>query len=235
MGLCGPAPPGPFGPCGLSRERNAARACLSRVGRSTGDAVEVITILGIPGSLRRRSYNRLLLENASELAPDDVRIDIVGIGRLPLYNEDLEADPPEPVVRLRAAIEAADGLLLATPEYNYSVPGVLKNAIDWASRPRDTTVLRGKPVAVMGASGGLFGTVRAQAHWREIFVATQSILVTSPEVYVGSAPDRFDGAGRLVDENARRLVRQLIDNLVALIRDEAERRTWRGGEIRSGR
>jgi chromate reductase len=178
----------------------------------------VITILGIPGSLRRRSYNRLLLENARDLVPDGVRVDIVSVGKLPLYDEDLDTEtPPEPVARLRAQIRDADGLLIATPEYNYSVPGALKNAIDWASRPYGAHVLIGKPIAIMGASSGAFGTVRAQMHWRDIFLFTQSKVVTEPEVYVGNAPDRFDGAGRLVDERSRQMIRRLIENLVEAI------------------
>lgn len=175
------------------------------------------TLLGIPGSLRRRSYNRLLLENARDLTPEGVRLEIVSVGRLPLYDEDLEADPPEPVIRLREAIAAADGLLIASPEYNYSIPGVLKNAIDWASRPYGAHVLIDKPIAIMGASSGNFGTVRAQMHWRQVFLFTQSRVVTEPEVYVGNAPDRFDGTGRLVDERSRGMIRALIANLLATI------------------
>jgi chromate reductase len=179
----------------------------------------VITIVGIPGSLRRRSYNRLLLENARDLVPDGVRLEIVSVGKLPLYDQDLDTDdPPEPVARLRDVLGRADGILIATPEYNYSVPGVLKNAIDWASRPYGAHVLLGKPIAIMGASSGTFGTVRAQMHWRQVFLFTRSKVVTEPEVYVGNAPDRFDGTGRLVDERSRQVVRQLIENLVATIR-----------------
>lgn len=179
----------------------------------------MITLVGIPGSLRRRSYNRLLLENARDLVPDGVRLEIVSVGRLPLYDEDLDTeDPPEPVARLREVIGRGDGILIATPEYNYSVPGVLKNAIDWASRPYGAHVLLGKPIAIMGASSGAFGTVRAQMHWRQVFLFTRSKVVTEPEVYVGNAPDRFDGTGRLVDERSRQLIGQLIENLVAAIR-----------------
>jgi len=174
-------------------------------------------ILALPGSLRAASYNRLLILAAEELTPAGVEIQVHEIDDIPLYDADLDKEPaPEPVARLRAAIADADALLLSTPEYNYSVPGVLKNAIDWASRPPGKSVLEGKPVAIMGASTGTSGTMRAQLAWRPVFLFTDSPMVGKPEVYVAKAADKFDREGRLIDETARDLVAKLIANLVEL-------------------
>jgi chromate reductase, NAD(P)H dehydrogenase (quinone) len=177
-------------------------------------------ILAIPGSLRDGSYNRLLIHAAEELAPAGVEIETFDIDDIPLYNQDEDSpSEPEPVARFRAAIRDADALLLSTPEYNYSVPGVLKNAIDWASRPYGNAPLTGKPVAIMGASTGMSGTMRAQLAWRPVFLFTDSPMVGKPEVYVAQAGQKFDREGRLVDETARTLIRQLLENLVKLAED----------------
>ena len=168
-----------------------------------------VKLAGIAGSLRRGSYNAALLREAQALAPPDTCIDIVDLGPLPLYNRDLEHDGfPPPVEEFRQALAAADGLLIATPEYNYSIPGVLKNAIDWASRSPDSP-LDGKAMAIMGA-GGRFGTVRAQMHLREIALHNSMRVMIDPEVFVAGAWRAFDDQGRLTDERLRERVRQLM-------------------------
>ena len=174
----------------------------------------VIRILGIAGSLRAGSYNRALLRAAQELAPEHVSIQIFDIASIPLYNADVQADgDPEPVMRLKAAIAASDALLLTSPEYNHSITGVLKNAIDWASVPPRTSPLSGKPVALMGASTGNTGTARAQMHLRQVCAFTNMLVLNHPEVLVGRARERFDEHGRLVDETSRRFVRRLLEAL----------------------
>jgi chromate reductase, NAD(P)H dehydrogenase (quinone) len=173
-------------------------------------------ILGIAGSLRQGSYNRALLGAAQELAPEGVDIQAFDIAPIPLFNEDVEAEgDPDPVRDLKAAIRDADALLIVTPEYNYSIPGVLKNAIDWASRPGGNSVLKGKPIAIMGASSGHFGTARAQLALRQVFVTTDSFTLPKPEVMVFRAASRFDASGNLTDEETRELVRNLVEALVA--------------------
>ncbi len=168
-----------------------------------------VKLAGIAGSLRRGSYNAALLREAQALAPPDTHIDIVDLGPLPLYNRDLEHDGfPPPVEEFRQALTAADGLLIATPEYNYSIPGVLKNAIDWASRSPDSP-LDGKSMAIMGA-GGRFGTVRAQMHLREIALHNSMRVMIDPEVFVAGAWRAFDDQGRLSDERLRERVSQLM-------------------------
>jgi chromate reductase, NAD(P)H dehydrogenase (quinone) len=174
-----------------------------------------IRILGFAGSLRRASYNRGLLRAAREDAPDGVDIGEFDLSTIPLFNEDVEArgDPP-PVRELKEHIRAADALLIATPEYNYSIPGVLKNAIDWASRPPRDSPLLHKPIALMGASPGGFGTVRSQLALRQVFVFTKSYVLLEPEVHVSAAGDKFDAEGNLIDAETRRNVRALVMALV---------------------
>lgn len=175
-------------------------------------------ILAIPGSLRRASLNRAALEAARELAPDGVTIEIHGLADIPPYNEDLRAEGlPPPVVALRERIAAADALLIATPEYNYSLPGVLKNAIDWASRPPEQP-FDGKPVAILGASPGRTGTARAQYHLRQCFVFLNAHLLNKPEVMIAGANQLIDGDGRLTDESAREHIAKQLDALAAWTR-----------------
>ena len=153
--------------------------------------------LGFAGSLRRASYNRGLIRAAAELAPSGITIELFDLGGLPLYNQDIEeAGEPASVVAFKRAIQAADALLVATPEYNHGMPGVLKNAIDWASRPRVTSPLKDKPVAVMGASPGNGSTARAQAQLREAFVFTGACVMPLPELLLGGAASHFDEIGR---------------------------------------
>jgi chromate reductase len=173
-----------------------------------------LVVCGIAGSLRRDSYNRALLRTAQELAPADVEIRIFDrIGELPLFNEDVErAGTPEPVAALRSAIAEADALLICTPEYNHGVPGVLKNAIDWASRPPRASALDGKPAAIMGASPGQTGTARAQSALRLSFVFTNTPVLPGPEILVYRAADKFAG-GKLTDAKTREYVGRLLEGL----------------------
>jgi chromate reductase, NAD(P)H dehydrogenase (quinone) len=172
-------------------------------------------ILAIAGSLRRDSYNRKLLLAAAELLPSDVDFELFeDLKAVPPYDEDDDLEPAQPsVARLRGAITSADTLLIATPEYNSSIPGQLKNALDWASRPIDTSVLRNKPVAVLGASTGAFGAVWAQAELRKTLAATGA-RVLEVELAVGHAAERFDEQGRLADESVREQLGEVLDALV---------------------
>ena len=177
-----------------------------------------LRIVGISGSLRKGSFNTAALRAAIELAPEGVSIEQAGIGDLPLYNDDVrQAGYPPPVERLRSQLTAADAILLVTPEYNYSVSGVMKNAIDWASRPPNQP-FDGKPVAIMGASGGLLGTARAQYHLRQMLVFLNALPVNKPEVMIGQASQKFDEAGRLTDEPTREFIGKLLVSLAAWTR-----------------
>lgn len=177
-----------------------------------------LTILGIAGSLRKASFNRAALRAAQELTPTGIRLDIFDLEGLPLFNQDNETPPPERVALFKSAIRAADAILFVTPEYNYSVSGVLKNAIDLASRPYGDNSWRGKPVAVMGASSGSLGTARAQYHLRQMFVFLDMKPVNLPEVMIASAMDKFDAQGNLTDERTRGFIRKLLETLVAWTR-----------------
>jgi len=171
-------------------------------------------ILGISGSLRKGSLNTAALRAARELAPAGVAIEIADISEIPLYKDDVWAQGfPPAVERFRQQIRAADALLFASPEYNYSLSGVLKNAIDWASRAPDQP-FAGKPAAVMGASRGVAGTARAQAALRQIGVFVDLKFVNKPEVAMGAGHDRFDAEGRLIHEHTRELIRRLLVSLV---------------------
>lgn len=171
-----------------------------------------VHVLGIVGSLRRESYNRATLRTAQELAPEGMTIETFDIAPIPPYNYDVEVEGlPEPVKEMKARIQAADGLLIVTPEYNYSLPGVLKNAIDWASRPTGGQPLDRKPLAMMGASTGTRGTARAQHHLRQVAVMTNMLPFSKPEVLIDHAARRFDADLNLTDENFRRSIRQLLE------------------------
>src|SRR5947209_4486612 len=175
-------------------------------------------VLGISGRLRRDSYNRSLLLAASELLSDDVEFELYdGLKAVPPYDEDDDVDPaPAVVAHLRDLIAGADAVFFVTPEYNASIPGQLKNAVDWASRPLATSALRNKPVAVVGASTGAFGAVWAQAELRKV-LATAGARVVEGEVAVGHAQERF-ADGRLMDENLLEQLQEVVDGLVAEIR-----------------
>jgi chromate reductase len=169
-----------------------------------------INVLAICGSLRAGSYNRAALRTAIELKPPGMTIETADIGSFPLYNEDVRAQGfPPPVEKLRQQIKEADALLFATPEYNYSISGVLKNAIDWASRPPDQP-FAGKPVAIMGAGAGMAGTARAQYDLRRCCVFLDMHPINKPEVLIGQAHTKFDADGRLTDEAARGFIRDML-------------------------
>jgi chromate reductase, NAD(P)H dehydrogenase (quinone) len=174
-----------------------------------------IHVLALSGSLRQDSHNTAALHAAAELAPAGMTIQLYDLAAIPLYNEDVRAAGEPAAVRdLRAAIAAADAVLIATPEYNYSIPGVLKNAIDWVSRP-PAPPLHDKPVAIMGASGSGFGTVRAQLHLRQILAWTNAHPLNRPEVHIARAGEKFDAAGRLTDEATRESIAALLQALAA--------------------
>jgi chromate reductase, NAD(P)H dehydrogenase (quinone) len=173
----------------------------------------VIRVLGVCGSLRKGSYNAAALRAAGELVPDRMELETFDIAPIPVYNEDVRAAGfPPAVEEFRARIRSADALLFATPEYNYSLPGVLKNAIDWASRPPDQP-FAGKPAAIMGASPGMLGTARAQYHLRQVCVYLDMHPVNKPEVMIAAAQGKFDAAGRLTDETTRDFIRGLLVSL----------------------
>jgi chromate reductase len=173
------------------------------------------SILGIPGSLRKASFNRYALVAAQALVPAGAALETFELEGIPPFNQDQEKQPPTRVTELKAKVRAADAILFATPEYNYSIPGVLKNAIDWASRPYGDNAWQGKPVAVMGASVGILGSARAQYHLRQCFVFLNMYPVNQPEVLIASAAQRFNERGELTDETSRELIRKLLAELVA--------------------
>jgi chromate reductase len=172
-----------------------------------------VRILGIAGSLRRDSYNRAALRAATELVPEGASIEIFELDGIPGFNQDEEQNPPAKVVELKRRIREADAILFVTPEYNYSVPGVLKNAIDWASRPYGDSAWNGKPAAIMGASVGTIGTARAQYHLRQMMVFLNMFPVNQPEVMIGNASERFDASGNLTDDATKDFIRQLLRSL----------------------
>jgi chromate reductase, NAD(P)H dehydrogenase (quinone) len=173
-----------------------------------------IVILGIAGSLRRDSYNRAALRAAQALSPHMARIDIFDLDGIPPYNQDLESNRPAKVVELKSRTREADAILFATPEYCHSIPGVLKNAIDWAAVPHGDNAWGGKPVAIVGASIGPVGTARAQSQLRLLFPFLDMRPINQPEVMISFAKQRFDEEGHLTDENFRQQIQQLLANLV---------------------
>jgi chromate reductase len=176
-------------------------------------------VLALIGSLRRGSYNRMTYNAVRELLPDGVTLEEGEIGAIPLFNDDVltESGHPEPVRRLREQIAAADAVLFISPEYNYSIPGVLKNAIDWVSRPSIDQPFRGKPVAVMGAARGALGTSRMQYHLRQVFVFLEAIALLKPEVMITFEETKFDARGRLTDERTRQVIRAQLEALAAWV------------------
>lgn len=177
--------------------------------------MEQIKVLAFAGSLRKGSYNKSLIRAAVELAPPTMAIEIYDLEGIPPFNQDIENNPPAKVVEFKEKIRSADALLIATPEYNYSVSGVLKNAIDSASRPKEGNPLEGKPVAIMSASTGRFGGARAQMHLRHCFVFLDMHAINDPQVMLSDAPNNVDANGRVTNEKTRQLVRQLLEALAA--------------------
>jgi chromate reductase len=178
-------------------------------------ASDALNVLGISGSLRKGSYNTAALRAAQELAPEGMTIEIGAIGDIPLYSADVQATGfPAPVTALAEKMRAADAVLIASPEYNYSIPGVLKNAIDWLSRLPEQP-FAGKPVGMLGASMGVLGAARAQYHLRQCFVFLDALPMNKPEVFITLAQNKFDAEGRLTDEPTRGFI---AANLQALAR-----------------
>jgi|SRR5690625_131544 len=176
-------------------------------------------ILGVAGSLRSGSLNHRLLEAAAELAPRSFEFEIFDLGDLPFYNQDLDIDGlrPSSVEAFKGAIDSSAALLISTPEFNHGIPGVLQNALDWASRPALRSVLAGKPVGIMGVSPSPIGTARAQAHLRQVLQATLALVLPHPGVLVGNALEKFDVEGRLIDEPTREFVRGFMSELESWI------------------
>lgn len=174
-------------------------------------ATTALRVLGFAGSLRAGSYNRALLRAAVELAPEGLTIDVFDLKDIPLYNGDVEAQgDPAPVAAFKQAIRGADAMLIACPEYNHGTPGVLKNAIDWASRPPRGSVLNGKRAGLIGASPGLTGSARGQSQLRQAFGFTNTYAMLQPEVLVARAHEKFDAEGRLTDETTRKFLAQYL-------------------------
>ena len=174
-----------------------------------------VTILGFAGSLRKDSYNKALLRAALELAPKGAKLELFDLEGIPPFNQDLDNQPPQKVKEFKTKIRAADAILIATPEANYTLPGVLTNAMNWASRPYGDNAFEGKPVAVMGASVGMLGTARAQYHLRQSFVFLNMYPINQPEVLVPFAQEKVDKEGKVTDSKTREKIGQLLESLVA--------------------
>ncbi len=176
--------------------------------------METIKILGIAGSIRKASLNRAALRAAAELVPEGAELSTFEIDEIPPFNQDKEADPPPVVTAFKAAIRDADAILFVSPEYNYSIPGVLKNAIDWASRPYGDSAWEGKPAAIMGVSGGAIGTARMQYDLRKVMVFLNMFPINRPEVMIGNSGERFDDEGNLTDDATRKIMAKQLAALV---------------------
>ena len=173
-------------------------------------------VLGICGSMRKASLNRGLLLAVGAALPEGTLFSFHdGLDQLPIFNSDLD-DPPA-VIALKSAIAAADGVVFAVPEYNYSIPGGLKNALDWISRPPATSPMRGKPIGLVGAASGMSGTIRAQTHMRQILVYSDSPCLNQPEVLIPRAHERFTADGVLTDEGTRTLLARFGAAFVAFV------------------
>lgn len=176
--------------------------------------MDKIKILGLCGSLRKASYNRMVLEVAKTNVPSNATFEIAEIDALPFFNQDLESDPPQPVITFRNKVQSSDALLICVNEYNYSISGVLKNAIEWASRPYAAAVLNHKPIAMLGASSGMLGTARAQYHLRQMLIQTDSYVLNRPEVMIPFAQEKFDEKGVLHDDKTLQKIIDLEHKLV---------------------
>lgn len=174
----------------------------------------MIKILGIAGSLRKDSYNRAILRTAVGLTSENAQLEEFDLSSLPFFNADDEQNPPEVVRQFKEKIRAVDAILFVTPEYNYSVPGVLKNALDLASRPYGDSAWDGKPVGIMSASTGMMGGARAQYHLRQIFVSLNMYPLNQPEVMVPNVQKKFDNNGHLIDPHTKEKIEELLNSLV---------------------
>lgn len=184
----------------------------------------MIKILGIAGSLRKNSYNRAALRAAVSLLPNNTKLEIYdSLADIPPFNADYESNPPDSVRKLKKMVKNADAVLFVTPEYNYSIPGVLKNAIDWVSRPHGDNSWDGKATAVMGASNGMIGSARAQYHLRQIFVFLNMFAVNRPEVMIPFAQQKFDVKGNLIDSKTKEKIEKLLLSLVKLSKKISEK------------
>jgi Predicted flavoprotein len=172
-----------------------------------------INILGFGGSLREGSYSKAMLNAAKELAPKDVILEIFDIKDIPLFNQDLETAPPESVRMFKEKIRAADAILISTPEYNHSIPGYLKNVIDWVSRPYGDNAFEKKPVALMSSSTGVMGGVRAQEHLRQSFAYLNMYMINKPEVLIPAVHEKLDANGRLIDQMTAEKITELVNAL----------------------
>jgi chromate reductase, NAD(P)H dehydrogenase (quinone) len=175
-----------------------------------------MNVLGISGSLRKGSHNTMALRAAQKLAPAGMSIEIADISGIPMFNDDLRSagDPPA-VAEFKAKVRAADAILIVSPEYNFSVPGVLKNTLDWMSRPPEPP-FTGKTVAIMGASGGPLGTARGQYHLRQVLLYMDTFVVAKPEVFIGNAQTKFNAQGELTDETTAKFIGDLLVSLQKL-------------------
>ena len=186
---------------------------------------DYIQLIGISGSLRKGSFNTMLLKAASQVLPFNVSMEIISIEDIPLYNADLDLPSakqrPQQVEHLRKVLTDADGILISSPEYNYSIPGGLKNAIDWASRGEDSPLLR-KPVAIIGATTGLWGTTRMQLAFHNVFLFLDMKPVYKPELLVAQAEKKFDKNGNLIDEMAKKLLKQKLEALKEMIQLQSQ-------------
>ena len=183
--------------------------------------MEKIKILGFVGSLRKGSFNKELMNAALELVPEGVaELEVFDLEGVPPFNQDFESSMPQRVMLLKKKIKEADAILIATPEYNYSIPGVLKNAIDWASRPYSDNSFEGKPVAIMSAAGGLLGGSRAQYHLRQVFVFLNMHAINRPEVIVPFVTEKLDSSGKLTDHHTREKIRELLEALIKLAKEK---------------
>lgn len=183
--------------------------------RKVAPIMDEVRIMGFSGSLRKGSYNTALLRAAVGLVPANAKLEVFDLAGIPPFNQDEEGFPPERVKEFKAKVRAADAILIASPEYNYSIPGVLKNAIDWASRPYGDNAFEGKPVAVISASIGMLGGARAQYHLRQAFVFLNMHPVNRPEVMMPFAASKVDADGNLNDSTTKGLIKDLLENLVS--------------------
>jgi chromate reductase len=188
-------------------------------------SADTVTIAAFAGSLRKGSFNRMLLHNALTLAPSDVRIAPIDIDDVPLFNADIESPPPPAVARMRDTIRNADALLVVTPEYNYSMSGPTKNALDWASRPSDDSCLNDKPVGLAGCSTGRFGGARAKLALLPVFVFNSMHVLDDPMVHVARANTKFNAQGELIDDEIKAEMRELLAALAAFARRLGKRKT----------